>query len=347
MFGQDPNEDQTNEPEDTPPLDGDAELPGTTDDEDQQGDENDENPDELEDAPGDEPAPPPEDDLQPVTVRAGGQQFEVPGAVMAPEGMYVPKEAVDQVLSLIQRGRHHEMTFPAEQQRWKAETQRLEALRDVEKAEAAAWTAEMQRVFGSEDTFLQFVENLAHNLESVKARVASAKMAKENEMLRKGIHLDRPATELHGDDFVRAASQSLLDNYDQMVEDPALVSLLPSKDDRDAVWSQIAQQANIYITKAQEDVPELQIVKGETVIDLQRMYRDVKRFAEFLGRGRAPAKAGRAAQINAAVRNAQPNRTARPPQPARSAAARSMETKPVDNYETWRAKMLAHANSEG
>lgn len=345
MFGQDPSDDPTDEPEVIPPLADDTELPGTTDDEPETITE-DVDPDLPQGEAGDDP-PPPQEELTPVMVRAGGQQFAVPGAVMAPEGMYVPRESVEQVLSLIQRGRHHEMTFPAEQARWKAESQRLEALRDVEKAEAAAWTAEMQRAFETEDSFLQFVENLAHNLESVKGRVASARMAKENEMLRKGIHLDRPATELSGDDFVRAASQSLLDNYDQMVEDPALVALLPSKDDRDAVWSQIAQQANIYITKAPEDVPEAQIVKGETVIDLQRMYRDVKRFAEFLGRGRTPPKVTRAGKINDALRNIQPNRTARPPQPARSAAARSMETKPVDNYDTWRRKMLAHANSEG
>lgn len=348
MFGQDPSDDPIDEPEDTPPLDDESELPGTTDDEPEEPEETEE-PEELEEPePDGFGAEAPEVELTPVTVRAGGQEFTVPGAMMAPEGMYVPKASLDQVLSLIQRGRHHEMTWPQEQARYKAETQRLEALRSVDVAEAAAWTAEMMKIMENEDSFLAFTDNLALNLEAMKQRVGQAKIAKENEMLRKGIQLDSPATELSGQDFVSAASETLLGYFDQAMQDQSLAAILPSKEDRDAVWSAVAQQAHLYIVTAPEDDPKMDVRKGERVIDLQRYEADIKRFANLLSKGRsrgqqaAPA-ASRAAKINDGMRTATPVRTARPNRPARPAARREAAPTNREEYEAWRDRMLAHA----
>lgn len=277
-------------------------------------------------------------DLQPVTVRAAGQQFTVPGALLAPEGMYVPKEHLDAVLGLIAQGRQHQVSWPQEQQRFRDEIKRRDAVSQVDIAEAVAWTAEMTKVTESEESFMAFMDNLQGNLESMKFRVQQAKVLKENEMLRSGIRLDQPATELRGQDFVQAASASLLENFDEI--SAGMTDILPMAD-RDIVWQAIARQANMYITKAPNDVPELGIVKGERVIDVDRLAGDVRRFAELRAHGRGTGKEPRAKQMNTAMQGAA--RVTRAPVRTTGGAPRSAPAPKPTDYDGWRESLLARA----
>lgn len=295
-----------------------------------------------------EPEPEPEPEMEPVTVRAGGQVFQVPGAVRAPEGMYVPTEHVDAVLALISRGRHHEMTWPQETQRFKEETRRLQAVNEVDKAEAAAWTAEMTKITASEEAFLAFVDNLTTNLETMKYRVQQARTGKELEMLRQGIRLEAPSTELTGKEFVQAASETLLGHFDQISEDPEMAALLP-REDRDVVWQQIAKQANLYITTAPMDIPDEGIVKGERVIDIAKLAGDVRRFADLLGHGRRSAtalKPARAEELNKRINGAPTVRAPRPTGRAAGGSPRSGAPTPPTDYAGWRDRLISLASQE-
>jgi hypothetical protein len=353
----DPNPDSSLQPgpvDDAPAGDF-EETPGSEDDQQDQPTDELETDDLEEPEPDDddelldpEPDAPPAEPLDPVVVRAGGESFTVPGALLAPEGMYVPKEHLNAVLSLIQRGRHHEMTWPQEQKRFQQEIQRQEALRNVEVAEAAAWTAEITKVFQNEDAVLAFIDNLGPNLDAIKARVAQARMLKENEVLRQGIRLDQPATELSGQELVQAASESLLSYFDQIVAQADVQTLL-GDDDADQVWRLVAKKAPTYITKAPADDPSVGVRKGETVIDLDKLDQDVRTYIELLSRGRTRGAAikkplDRAARINDAVNGAR-----RQPKPARrlpSGGRPANDEPPVNEYDAWRKRMLAAARSE-
>lgn len=282
-----------------------------TDDDQEADDDDEEYEDDDEDDEGDEvegdssvETPPAESSLQPAVVRAGGQEFTIPGMMIAPEGAVIEKDHLDSVLSLIQRGRHHEMTWPQEQQRWSKEVERLKAINEVDLSEATAWTAEMQRITKDDDAMLAFIENIGHNLEVMKQRVASARSGKELEFLRQGVQLDQPATELSPQEFSQAAAQTLLSHFDQLVGHPEIAALFPAAD-RGLLWSEIASRAPSYVTTASQDMPELGVMKGEKGLDLDRLENDVRRLGKLRqGSTPAPAKPDRAKKINEGLRDA-------------------------------------------
>lgn len=307
----------------------------------EEGDEPDEE-QELGEAAVEEQATEPVEEVVPVKVRAGGQEVTIEGALLAPEGMYVPKEHVAKVLQTLQRGKHHDLTWHQEMHRERMEVKRQDGLRQVSEAKASVYTAKMEDVFSSPEKFLAFADNLQPNLAMLQMEVNNAETAKRYELQKTGLNLEQPYNQLAGDDLRNAAAQSLVENYNSVVSLPEIRALLPDQAAENQVFALLMRTPNRYIQPAPQDIPEIGILKGQLVIDLEVLAADTKQLAQMRGpqlqvQKANEAKTDRAKQINKAVETA----TKAPPRaPAKPGAKKAA---PVRGAAEWQRRLLRMA----
>jgi hypothetical protein len=292
-------------------------------------------------APAGEEPPLPAGELTPVTVRVGREHVPIEGAVMAPEGLYVPEASVKRVMDLFQRGIRAERgqgDRAEEQKGWgqtiereRAESVRQTALREVVEAEAGAYTKELEKIFESEEAFLAFAEQYGRNVELLKSRVAMAKNAAVMDVMKRGINLDQPANTVPIEETNKQAAKSLIENFDDIVENSELATLLPEVKEQDAVFAMLLKNPRRYIENAPYDMPEIGVRKGELVVNRENIFNDAKAFAGFRAQPTVPTRADK---VNKAVLSA-PSRPPVSPRPVRPASPE----KPPMTEAQWRRNL--------
>lgn len=131
---------------------------------------------------------------EPLRYRAGGREYTVPGSRVTDEGVFIPREALNDTLRTLSRGVYHDQAFQSWQQERAALGERLQAaegyrseaeirfttyLREFEKMADAA-------LEGDEQPFLQWFENLTRNLPLLRAQAERAVGQWERERLAAG-----------------------------------------------------------------------------------------------------------------------------------------------------------------
>ena len=285
--------------------------------------------------------PEPADDVQPLRIRAGGQEVEIAGALVAKEGMYVPADKLPDFLQVVQRGVYHQNNWRQEIGRERQEVARQVALREVSEAKASVYTKAMEQVFASEDAFLAFAENLPQNLALLNKDVASAELAAKFAAQQKGINLDTPYNVLSGDELLRQSSEAVVNQYNEVLRSPDLRQLLPDQQSQDQVFALLMRTPQRYIYPAPHEMPDIGVRKGDYVVDKEALAQDARQLAALRPAQQARAATvekakDRAAQVNRAVNAAPTTRPAvKSPAPGRPHRAKTAEE--------WRRNLLRMA----
>lgn len=277
----------------------------------------------------------------PLRLRSGGQEYEVPGALIAKEGMYVPADKLPDVLQMLQRGHYHETNWRQEIGRERQEVARQEALREVSEAKASVYTQVMEKVFASEEAFLDFAANLQQNLALVGKDVASAELAAKYAAQQKGINLDQPYNVLSGEDLNRQSAEAVVAQYNEILRQPDLLAMMPDQASQDQVFALLMRTPQRYIYPAPHAMPDIGVRKGDYVVDKEALAQDSRQLAALRAPAQKKQEAGvialdRAKKVNQAA-NAAP--TTRPPV-KKPAPGRSHHAKTA---EQWRRNLMRMA----
>lgn len=292
---------------------------------------------------GEEPEEPeevPEVETDPVVLKAGGRLHTLAGAVIDREtgAMYVPKENVAELTQLAQRGMHYETTWPEQVRQYQTQLKVAEAKVGISEATARAYTAEMEKIFTDEASITAFLQNPQGNIDLIKAKVAAAQTAAENEAFRNGVNIHQSEDDTKSPDFTKRAAQALLDNFDALCDREDLAKMLPA-DAREAVWKVIAGRAPQYLMKADQDYPQDGIRKGQTVINLQMLAQDMQQLGGLRGTPQVPAPQAKKKAFNEGMKTAV---KVRPPVASQGKKTVPQSTKPKSETE-WKNRLLALA----
>lgn len=278
------------------------------------------------------------DDWQPYTLRAGGRLLEVPGAMLAEDGLFIPKEQVAAITETLQRGIHHNST-------WQQEL----AERELAKA---AWDPDFNERVVEAETMLKFLEphlkdpesaqafleHYGHHMEVLSARVEAAKERAKAGLVAKYPALGQPRTEPTEEQFRELAVQALWAHFDDLLDRGEFRGVYGA-DERKALQTEIARNAALYVTTATHDDLGAGIKKGERAIDLNRLGEDIRRFGERTGRirGGQPVRtaADRARRANQGARGQKRS----PQMGARATGGKRRKSSMPKSRAEWEASM--------
>lgn len=292
-------------------------------------------------APGAIPAATTDAAVTPLRVRADGAMEEIPGAFQAPEGIYIPKEHQAKVISLLSRGIHHDRGWRQQLGAERNEARRQTALREVDVAKATVYTKKMEEVFSSEEAFMKFAENLNGNLALLNEQINNAETTTRLRFATEGIKLDTPYNVLSGDELLRNSAQSLVDNYNDLLQDaPEVMAAFPDEASQNELFTMLLKNPTRYVVQAPQDMADIGVRKGDYVIDRQALSADMAGMARFRPAQQSTKDAAvqqqdRAKVVNAAVATA----NTRPP--VKKPAPDTRDHTAHDATE-WRRKILSY-----
>lgn len=277
---------------------------------------------------------------EPFTFRADGKQFEIPGAVRYPEGVYIPPESIAKLQEhLADRKGLNDRIRQLEQQAQNPDAEVVSRHPDVLRAKATLQKLNELMDQGPE-AMAEWLDNLQQNRPILEA---NAKAAALEAQLRRfteresGETTERQATELAGQ-----MDQTLTLHLDEVLRDPAIAGL---NLDRNRLQVRLYRMAEQLFGEADRDYRELGIRKGDLTINLELLRAEVNDAAALARQyqGQQTAR-NKARQANAPAVNA----GSPPPVVAgsKNAAPRDTGRKSPKNREEWEESMRSPVGLE-
>lgn len=252
---------------------------------------------------------------EPFTFKADGKQFEIPGAMRYPEGVYIPTEAVARLQEhLADRKSLNGRIRQLEQQ---VQTSDPERHPDVLKARAVMSRLNALMDQGPE-AVAEWLDKLEQNRPILERDAEIAALKKEREF-----HTERQKAETSEAEATALADQmdvALSRNLDVVLADPAIAAL---NLDRNRLQVRLYRMADALFVEADQDYPEAGVRKGDLAINLELLRAEVNDAAALARQyqGQAAQK-DKARKVNAPAVNA----AAPPPVVAGSKVAAPRDT---------------------
>lgn len=267
---------------------------------------------------------------EPFTFKADGKQFEIPGAVRYPEGVYIPTESMARLQEHLADGktlRGRIRALEQERQSWDPERHP-----DVLRARAtmAQLTALMDK---GPEAMAEWLDDLERNRPILEAKAEAAALKKQLES-----HTERQkveATEAEATALADQMDEALNRHLDILLADPEIASLGL---DRNRLQVRLYRMADALFVEADQDYREAGVRKGELAINLDLLRTEVNDAAalvrQYQGQKTAQQKAK---QANAPAVNA----AAPPPvvSGTKTAAPRNAGRKAPATREEWEESM--------
>lgn len=329
-------------PTDEPATDPAPDAPGTASaapdvTEDEETDELDE---ELDAGPTDATPPTPPSDAsgesaaesagEPFTFKADGKQFEIPGALRYPEGVYIPTEAV----ARLQEHLADRKGLNGKIRQLEQEVQNRDPERHPEVLRARATMAQLSALMDKgPEAMAEWLDNLQQNRPILEAQA-------ERDALKKqlALHTERQAsetTEAQATELADQMGQALEGHLDALLAEPDIAAL---NLDKNRLQVRLYRLADALFGEAEQDYRELGIRKGDLTINLELLRAEVNDAAALARQYQGQAVAQqKAKKVNAPAVNA----AAPPPVVAgtKTAAPRDTGRKAPKNREEWEESM--------
>lgn len=267
---------------------------------------------------------------EPFTFKADGKQFEIPGAMRYPEGVYIPTEAVARLQEhLADRKSLNGRIRQLEQQ-----VQTGDPERHPEVLKARALMTQLGTLMDQgPEAMAEWLDNLQQNRPILEAKAEAAALKRQLEF-----HTERQKTESSEAEATALADQmdsALSRNLDAVLADPAIAAL---NLDRNRLQVRLYRMADALFVEADQDYPEAGVRKGDLAINLELLRAEVNDAAALARQyqGQATQK-DKARKLNAPAVNA----AAPPPvvTGTKTAAPRDTGRKAPKNREEWEESM--------
>lgn len=251
------------------------------------------------------------DALPPVTYRAYGQDFAIPGSKLGPEGAFIPKTALQEIARFMGSGREYHRRAGEWEQRVKDADARAEAA-EVSRDTVLQRLDQLVAEGGLED----FLLDVARNYPVLKAEAEAAGLRRMNEQLRNGQQTREQQEQ-------EAALRPVMDRAlaEKVREFGQSAGL--GKDDLKALYARLRapEYQSVIFPVADRDMPEIGTKKGQRVINYAAIQQEVDLLASVVQRYKQPPVVEQAAQRNAERQASRPKPTPPPTVAARRGPA--------------------------
>lgn len=275
---------------------------------------------------------------EPFTFKADGKQFEIPGAVRYPEGVYFPPESVARLQEHLadRRGLNGRIRQLEEQ------VQTRDPERHPEVLKAKALMSQLSTLMDQgPEAMAEWLDNLQQNRPVLEARAEAA--ALKQQLALHTERQSRESTEAEATTLADQMDQTLSGHLDAILAEPEIAAL---GIDRNRLQVRLYRVAESLFVEADQDYPQVGLRKGDLAINLELLRAEVNDAVtlarEYQGRASAQQKARKA---NAPAVNA----AAPPPVVAGSttAAPRDAGRKGPKNKEEWEDLMRSPVPIDG
>ena len=236
---------------------------------------------------------------EPFTFKADGKQFEIPGAMRYPEGVYFTPEAIlrlqenladrkglnDRIRQLENKVQVNDPERHPEVLRARALTQKLNELMDQGPEAMAEW-----------------LDNLQQNRPILEANAKAA--ALEAQLKRYTEQEQTQASEQEATALVDQMDRTLNGHLDAILQDPEIAALGL---DRNRLQARLYRLADALFVEADQDYPDAGVRKGDLAINLELLRAEVNDAAALVRQVRGQqdaqqkAKKANAPAVNAAA----------------------------------------------
>lgn len=259
-----------------------------------------------------EPAPIEESPAEPVRYRSNGRTYEIAGSRATEDGIFIPKEAQEETLLLLNRGRHFD-TYHAQTQRELQQLRTARAEAEVKFTAYAEHFMELARAArdGDEeaaDKLQRWVDDIVVNLPVLEAKAERAAMEHERMLMQQGIagEHQQPApgaqpqsSDVDEREIERVVREALPKAMELAREVPAYMGV--SDDAVQAAMRLIDSQGlwSRYFVVADRDYPERGIQAGQVLADKEALGKlAMEQHALLVQQARRAQDAAQAAQRN-------------------------------------------------